>query len=231
MLDTDSADHLAAIFNQFTVPMFAADRPSAQSEFKITCINQAHAEATGFQPEALRNVALRDLLPEGEAATVIGRYTECADGQKNIRYLETLTLPDGVQRWDTSIQHVPLADGGDRVIGTAFKVTGDQYAEGTRMTFDNIRFFSSLADMHLQNLVSMFETARDQGLFHNDSANRVSQLCSVCRSVQRSVEDIRETVRRAHPETAGIDSNAQAMLNDLGSSTLRALYDSAREVS
>ncbi len=231
MLDTSSADHLAAIFDQFTVPMFAADRPSTQSEFKIICTNQAHAEATGFQQDALRNVALRDLLPESEAAIVIARYTECANRRKNIRYLETLTLPDGVQRWDTSIQHVPLAGGGDRVIGTGFRITDDRHAEGTRMTFDNIRFFSSLADMHLQNLVSMFEAARDQGLFHNDSANRVAQLCSVCRSVQRSVEDIRETVRRAHPETAATENNARAILNDLGSSTLRALYKSAEEVS
>ena len=225
MLDTGSADQLAAIIDQFSVPMFAAERASAQSEFKITCINRSHAEATGCTPEAMRDVALHDLLPPGEADIVSRRYAECADTRRDLRYQETLTLPHGVQHWDTSLQHIPLASGGDRVVGVAIKLASEGPVDGAHLTFDNIRFFSSLADMQLQNLLSMFEAARDQGLFSTDSASRVSRLCGICRSVQRSVEDIRETVRRAHPQAVRKEHH----MPDLGGSTLRAIYDTTEE--
>lgn len=229
MLDIDSADQLAAIFDQFSVPMFAAERPRAQNEFKILCVNQAYADVTGFQPGELRNAALHDLLPSCEADTVTGRYAECADTRHNMRYMHTLTLPKGVQQWDTSIQHVPLHCGGDRVIGTGLKVACDLSTEGTRTTFDNIRFFSSLADMQLQNLVSMFEAARDQGLFSTDSVSRITRLCGVCRSVQRSVEDIRETVRRAHPDGLPTQSTTRDTVENFGNSTWRALCETVQE--
>lgn len=93
------------------------------------------------------------------------------------------------------------------------------------MTYDNIRYFSALADMQLQNLLSMFEAARDQGLFSDDSASRVTRLCGVCRSVQRSVEDIRDTVRRADPAQ---EQERPRTEDNTGESTLRAIYDTAR---
>lgn len=231
MLDTDSADQLAAIFDQFSVPMFAAERASVQSEFKIVCINQAHAEATGFEPITLRDTAVRDLLPRTEADFAIGRYAECARTQNSLRYLETLTLPDGVQQWDTSIQPVQLAGGGDRVIGTTFKIADAENTNGAQMTYDNIRYFSALADMQLQNLLSMFEIARVQGLFNTDSAGRVHRLCGICRSVQRSVEDIRETVRRASPDPTQRKIERTPDNDAADGQTLRAIYQTARDMA
>ncbi|GFE49286.1 hypothetical protein So717_10390 [Roseobacter cerasinus] len=223
MLNTSSAEKLAAILDQFSIPMFAAERASHKSDFQIVCINRAHAEATGVKAEAARGATLRDMLPPRQADVVLGRYAECARTQSPLRYLETLTLPDGVQQWDTTIQPVRLASGGDRVIGTAIQIIGDSSSKGTQMTYDNIRYFSAMADMQLQNLLSMFDAARDQGLFSDDSVSRVSRLCSVCRSVQRSVEDIRETVRQAAPAA----STAQTDLDTIGGNTLRALNDTA----
>ncbi len=224
MLDTSSAENLAALLDQFSIPMFAAERATADHDFELICINRAHADATGFDPATARGVALRNLLPPNQAEIVIGRYTECTRTQSPQRYLETLTLPGGIQQWDTTIQPVRLPSGGDRVIGTAIQIAGDSPSDGTQMTYDDIRYFSAMADMQLQNLLSMFEAARDQGLFSDDSASRVTQLCCVCRSVQRSVEDIRETVRRARPETSGTPAD----LDQTGGDTLRALNDSTR---
>lgn len=231
MLNTDSADQLAAIFNQFSVPMFAAERASEQSEFKIVCINHAHAKATGCQPDAMRYVAVRDLLPEEEANIVVGRYSECARTEGNIRYLETLTLPEGVQRWDTSIQHVRLASGGDRVIGTALRIADGHTSEGTQATLDNVRYFSTLADMQLQNLISMFEAARVQGLFNNDNVGRVARLGGICRSVQRSVEDIREAVRRGNPDLNRHQAREYIQIDDPGQRTMRAIYETAQDTT
>lgn len=222
MLNTTSAEKLAAILDQFSIPMFAAERASDKSDFEIICINRAHAEATGFEPATACGTSLRDLLPPPQADIVIGRYTECARTQRPLRYLETLALPGGVQQWDTTIQPVRLPSGGDRVIGTAIQIAVEAQSEGTQMTFDNIRYFSALADMQLQNLLGMFDAAREQGLFSDDSASRVSRLCCVCRSVQRSVEDIRETVRRATPDL----SAEQGDPTPTGGSTLRALNES-----
>ncbi|WP_298915933.1 hypothetical protein [uncultured Roseobacter sp.] len=237
MFDTHSADQLAALFDQFSVPMFAAERSSAQDDFKIICTNEAHAKASGLSTASMRDIEIRELLPQSEAQSVIGKYAQCADMHRDLRYFETLTMPKGLQHWDTSLQHVPLGSGGDRVIGTAFQITSDRYAEGNRITFDNIRFFSSLADMQLQNLVSMFEAARDQGLFTDDSAGRVTRLCGICRTVQRSVEDIKAAVRNA--DTIRISENQKSLLSEantaddlmqeLGGKTLRALFESARE--
>lgn len=114
MLDTNSAEKLAAIMDQFSVPMFAAERASPKSEFKIICANEAHRLATGIEPNVMADVDLRSLLPADQADIVIGRYIECVRTQSPLRYLETLTLPQGVQQWDTTIQHVPLASGGAR---------------------------------------------------------------------------------------------------------------------
>ncbi len=222
MLNTSSAEKLAAILDQFSIPMFAVERASDTSDFALVCINRAHAEATGLASEGSQGVALRDLLSPKQANNVAGRYAECARTQSPLRYLETLTLPAGVQQWDTTIQPVRLASGADRVIGTAIQIAGDSRSEGTQITFDNIRYFSALADMQLQNLLSMFDAAREQGLFSNDSASRVSRLCGVCRSVQRSVEDIRQTVRLATPAT----SRTKSDLDSAGGSTLRALNES-----
>lgn len=223
MLNTTSAEKLAAILDQFSVPMFAAERASHKGDFYIVCINRAHAEATGVKAEAARGVCPRDILPPRQADVVLSRYAECTRTQSPLRYRETLTLPDGVQQWDTTIQPVRLASGGDRVIGTAIQIVSDSASKDTQMTYDNIRYFSALADMQLQNLLSMFDAARDQGLFNDDSASRVSRLCSVCRSVQRSVEDIRETVREAAPAA----STAQTDFHTIGGRTLRALNETA----
>ncbi|MBW4706852.1 hypothetical protein KX928_03530 [Roseobacter sp. YSTF-M11] len=237
MFETQSADQLAALLDHFSVPMFAAERSNGEDFFKIVCTNEAHATATGLLSTSLRDVSIRDILPEPEALNVNGKYSQCADLHSDIRYFETLTMPQGIQHWDTSIQHVPLKSGGDRIIGTAFQVTSDRYADGNQITFDNIRFFSSLADMQLQNLVSMFEAARDQGLFSDDSAGRVTRLCGICRTVQRSVEDIKEAVQTANPAKP-VPKEAHLMvkssghgdlMQELGGSTLRALFESAQD--
>ncbi|MCV3270091.1 PAS domain-containing protein [Roseobacter sinensis] len=209
MLNTASAEKLAAILDQFSVPMFAAERASKKGDFQLVCMNRARAEATGFEPGAARGRALRDLLPAHQADIVIGRYAECTRTQSPQRYLETLTLPGGVQTWDTTIQPIRLASGADRVIGTAIQVADNVPPSGSQIVYDDIRYFSALADMQLQNLLSMFEAARDQGLFNDDSASRINRLCCVCRSVQRSVEDIRETVRRANSELKGTPDGSE----------------------
>ncbi|MEP2642567.1 PAS domain-containing protein [Roseobacter sp.] len=224
MLDTSSADKLAAILGQFSVPMFAADRASATSDFKVVCINQAHATASGLEPAALKGVSIRSILPRSEADILIDHYVECAHNRAPLRYLVTLTLPDGIKQWDTTIQHVPLASGGDRVVGTGLPLAIDAAKAGTQMTYDNVRYFSALADMQLQNLVSMFETAHQQGLFNSNSTSRVDQLCGICRTVQRSVEDIRETIRRADPHKPPTRAIKKG---DVGESTLRALCETA----
>lgn len=238
MLDTHSADQLAGLLNQFSVPMFAAERPTGKHGFRYICINQTLSSATGFQPDTICGRDLCDFLPEKVAKIMMGNLTRCADMQQGFRCRETWETPLGWQEWDTTLQHVQLPSGADRVIGTAFQVTQDRSPDSERATFDNIRFHSSLAEMQLQNLVSLFEATRDQGLFSHDSLNRVTRLCGICRTVQRSVADIRDAVRQTRPLStmhapaleAPQDPADFNCIQGIGQQTTRAIYDSAREV-
>ena len=234
MFDTRSASQLATLFDHFHVPMFAAQRVRPGAPFVFVCANKAWCDVSGVCPADMRNADPSDLLPRDEAAAVQSRFADCVAAKEDQRYFECLTLPHGLRHWDILLQHAPVRSGIDRVIATAMPVLQDTGAANSRLVFEDIRFFSALADLQLQNLVSMFDAAQKSELFCANSSERVATLSGICRGVQRAVEDIRKTVRRAetparHPPAEQAQSQNRATRHaaaDTGGTTLRALAGS-----
>lgn len=234
MFSIQTAEKLAAIFDEFHTPIFAAERISPSAPFRMLAANKAYHRVTGFDGAMLRRSRIHDLFSRDQAQATLRRYQACVDGKTNIRYFEKLTGLHGTIQFDTSLQHVPLKGGADRVIGISLRVPDDLQNPGTQMVFDDIRFFAALADIQLQNLVSVFDLTQHHDLFCEDSDARVAQLAGICRGIQQAITDIRETLHERDktepatqphpfPDAAPIKAS-----DDLGGWTLRALANRTR---
>ena len=235
MFDTDSPSDLAQLFDHFSVPMFAAERPASDAEFSLLCINKAHEKASGFRCSDLRGKTLGQLLSAEEALEVNRKYAACADARADLRYRETLSMGKGPQNWDTSLQHIAMPGGRDRVIGTSLLVTHQSVQPSNPAAFDDIQYFSSIADLQLQNLITVFEGATQGGMFTDENTQRVAKLNSICRTVQRAVYDIKDVIKKTKmnskyaPAGALINETSPTVegLEGIGENTLRALYEYA----
>ncbi|MFD2738335.1 hypothetical protein ACFSUD_02015 [Sulfitobacter aestuarii] len=233
MFDTSSPEELADLFDNFSVPMFAADRRSQGERFRLTCINRALERASGFMRIDGTGADLRDLLPPDEAEEVNRKYALCADNRCDVRYKEKLTMAHQVMEWDTSLQYVKLPDGRERIVGTAFQIIKSSQDAVKTLAFDDIQYFSSIADLQLQNLITIFETAANDEIFNADNMQRISKLSGVCRAVQRAVSDIKEVVRSSREQqeiglTSALLTNTSdpsELLQGIGGNTLKALYE------
>ncbi len=226
MLQVIPANQLSDLFDQFSVPMFAVERPSAEAAFRLVCINRAHAEATGLNPGGLGNKACHDLLPRGEA-NVVGRHIRsCAETRREVRFRETLSWPKGPQVWDTVLQHVLLDTGADRVVGTGLQISAPDRL-GSTATLEDVRFYSALADMQLHNLVALFDAAKDQEIFRRDNEDRTQRLSGACRSALRSVEDIRNVLDRDQSEQSPKQMTGHGREQHVKSGVVRAICDVA----
>ena len=203
MFSTRSASQLATLFDNFNVPMFAAQRARPDAPFSFMCGNSAWCAVSGLRAADMQGAEPADFLPEEEATAVQARFAGCAATSEDQRYFQSLTLPNGELHWDILLQHAPMRSKADRVVATAMPVLQDTAADTSRLVFDDIRFFSALADLQLQNLVSMFDAAQKSDLFCANSSERVATLSGICRGVQRAVEDIQDTVRRADKPARG----------------------------
>ncbi len=230
MFQKSSPDDLLALFNQFRFPVFAAERPARGAPFRILCVNNTFETAVGPDAATEDGICWAD-VSAGGAASVRSRCMACADARADIRFKQILPTPDGSRLWDVSLQHVPMPGSGDRVIGVAFRIRSNVQAEKHRKMRDDIRFFSSLADLQVQNLVSMFETAQQSDLFCTDNAGRVDRLIGICRGVQQAVGDIRKALARCEnaPRSGEHDTWPQNPATAKAPGTLRAMSGTAHQ--
>ena len=102
---------------------------------------------------------------------------------------------------------------------------------------DDIQYFSSMADLQLQNLISTFEIFRDRELFSIQNEQHIDKLAGMCRTVQRAVEDIKKVVRSSNvqlnpskPPAHGISASTMAQIKSpAGSDTIEALFADVTE--
>ncbi|QJF49800.1 PAS domain-containing protein [Roseobacter ponti] len=232
MFQNSSADELLVLFNQFHFPVFAVERPAPGAPFRVLCVNKSFGTAAGPDATTADGVSWADFTADG-ADSVRSRCNTCADARAGVRFEQLLPTPDGPRFWDVSLQHVPLPCKGDRVIGVAFEIRGDAQAGKNQRMHDDIRFFSSLADLQVQNLVSMFEAAQQSDLFCTDNTGRVDRLIGMCRGVQQAVGDIRKALARCEnaPRSGEHDAWPQnsAATNGKAPGTLRAMSGTAHQ--
>jgi hypothetical protein len=232
MIDLAFDSALETLLNQFSVPMFALDRAGPQDAFRFVCINDALEQGGDWPAENVLGRSVYELLPKVEADIAHTRYTQCIDQGGALRYSDRFTTAGRPVVWDTTLQHVALKDGGDRVVGTCIKIAEDLPEAHQEPALDDIQYFSSMADLQLQNLISTFEIFRDRELFAIQNEQHIDKLAGMCRTVQRAVEDIKKVVRTSHnspsrPELMKRDSAKPVVARvkcPAGSDTVEALF-------
>ncbi|MBD3665314.1 hypothetical protein [Sulfitobacter aestuariivivens] len=231
MHDLASETDLTRTLNQFSVPMFAIDRGGRHGDFRLTGANKALERACNRSVADMIGRSLVDLLPAAAARTALMRFAQCTRERSVIRCRDAFAIPNRDVRWDTTLQYVQLADGRDRIVGTTIELAPEADM-GPVLVFEDIQYLSSVADLQLQNLITMFETFRDFELFTFENEQRVARLGGMCRTIQRAVDDIRKTVRAAQRDHRHIATPAlQPHINHrcepgiTATDTLTALFD------
>ena len=197
MFDTLPNAELQALMDQFSVPMFAVGRKSPEDTFRIVCINRAFEEAGQHGRDDMIGLQLDALLPSAEAHEVIRNFDSFARTRRNVRFVEKLTTGSDGAEWDTTLQFSTTPEGYDRLIGTALPVLQGRSSLSDRMAFEDIRYYAAMADLHIQNLLTACDLPAASEAEMHRTEMRVPNLHSICRSVQRTVADIKETVRKA----------------------------------
>ncbi|MFK7868094.1 MAG: hypothetical protein AB8B58_02520 [Roseobacter sp.] len=194
MFETYSVKELSALLDCFHVPMFAVQRAAPDQPFAPVCSNAAHDSAAGLREKRMTGAAQESLWPADQADLMAEKLDICAATRRDLRFLETFTLPTGVGQWDTTLQHVSLHKGGDRIIGTAFRVDITPPARALQ----DVWYHANVADLQVQNLCSLLDETRNAQMFCQHNAHRVESLAALSRSVQQAIADIRMHARPVH---------------------------------
>ena len=193
--DTET-DPVTALLNGFPVPMFALERATLRAPFRFVSFNEAMQRNHRRPATELLGRTPREVMCEREATIAERAYAACARRRDVVRFRDVFTTAGRPVVWDTTLQYVPLPDGQERILGTATTLS-DAPAPDRAGAFDDIRFFASVADYQLQNLISLFDDLRGEGLLPPEQVQRAERVGAMCRAVQRAVTDIRDTVARA----------------------------------
>lgn len=227
MFDTCTKMELCDLLGQFHVPMFAAQRDAPGQAFRLLCVNPAHERTAGLPCSAADGALLEDVLPADEAMRAAARYEICATTQKDLRYREILTWPNGAKEWETQLQYVPVKSGGERIIGVTFELE----EQVPLPVFDDVKFHALLAGHQLQNITSLLEKANEGDLFCTDNTNRIGRLGALCRGVQQALDDIAHLVEDAealaYPISLKKPAPTHARQKPVGSKTVEALCGAA----
>jgi hypothetical protein len=204
--------------------MFAAQRDERGMPFRIMCINAAHERAAGLKASDVAGAALQDILLPEEAEAVQARYEACAATGEDMRYIETLTLPRGPVRWDTSLQYVPLKTGGERIIGTTMEL----HEKLSDPVVEDLRFHAAVAGYQLRNFATVLEGAKAEQVFSPGGAARFERLAALSRTIDQALLEIDAALDRATSRPKEIerrmDGMEKATLERIAGRTLRALF-------
>lgn len=232
MFNTQDAKHLCALFNQFNVPIFAAERSKQGAEFKMICLNRSFCEASGLNSKAAIGERLEGVFRSSDQPSIHELFHKCADTRAGLRFRHQIDLPVGLKSWDMCLQHATPPAGGDRVVAVAFCGNEPTRAPIRDITFADISYFSALADLQLQNLISIFERAQKDKLFCQDTPLQIDQLAGLCRSIQQAVHDVQNSVRHTQPHLSDGKVEIGQMRSEnssIGQETLRALCKCAED--
>lgn len=203
MFDTLSVTQLDTLLNQFSIPMFVIERKTPKAEFRIVGLNHALEQLAGLTRTEMLG---RSILGMAAAAKdTMEYYQRCVRTQQTIRFSFTFSKEQQQFYWHKTLQYARSPEGYDRVIATAVIVPDHQRDFQDRVTFDDLHYFSSIADLQLENLNSAFDSATAECHLRPIDESRIMRLHATCRTVQRTVNDIKHIVRRAQLRHAPAD--------------------------
>lgn len=208
--------------NQISCPMFAVERAHPDALFRFVSINEAIMRDAYGDHSHIIGRTIAEVFSPKECAPILRSIAQYRATKSTVPFLCTLILGAESSQFDTSLNVTSTPDGRDRMVAVC---TGQTTHQPAIAAFDDIQYFSSLADFQIQNLITTFETYQACDIF--GSEQRIAKLSGMCRTVQRAVEDIKKSVRNARKdeksETTFDGPMHQAALDRCG--TLKALTD------
>lgn len=198
MFRIEDPQMLKAELDAFAVPMFAIDRKSRSANFRYVCLNAAHERRSGLRSQDVCGIRPEDLLPANEAGKTLKRCKRCARTGALQCYREELHFNGRSGLWDTTLQFVPLASGGERVIGTSMPVDLD--IEGRALS--DAEFFTLQARLHSGNLQHVIDQLAARSDLPSDIASCLPMVGGICGALLRVIEDARLSIARSRSAAA-----------------------------
>lgn len=201
MFDTLPISHLATMLAHFAFPMLIAERPDRTAEFRTVAMNAALEEIAGPK-DAICGMTLRDVFPSSVVEDLVGSFRSGTGAEDIQRIKSAIRGISGEVPCDLTLQFLRCSDGYDRIIATAQPDQRYELDLQDKLAFEDVRYFSSVADLQLENLNSAFVSATDLVQAASVSEERMMRLHAVCRTIQRTVSDIQNVVKQAQARHA-----------------------------
>lgn len=201
MFDSLPISRLATMLTHFAFPMLIAERPDTSSEFRTVAMNAALEEIAGPK-DAICGMMLRDVFPSSDVDELAKAFRN-GSGREDIQKVSSVIRSiSGEVPCDLTLQFLRCSDGYDRIIATAQPYQRREIDLQDKTAFEDVRYFSSVADLQLENLNSAFLSVADLVQATTVSEERIMRLHAVCRTIQRTVSDIQNVVRQAQARQA-----------------------------
>lgn len=202
MFSTLTINELEQVLDQFFVPMFVIERDAPDGDFCLVGMNSAFVALSGYDRSDLSGRSLSTLAPGKMPKEALSFFQRCVTTRQTVRFAHIYEHDQTDVRWDTTLQYATSSEQHDRIIATAITAPCEQPVLQDRLAFEDLQYFSSIADLQLENLSSAFTCATKVARITPIDEARVMSLHAVCRTVQRSVADIKDIVHRAQKRHA-----------------------------
>lgn len=202
MFDMLSITELDQLLEQFSVPMFVIERRSAGHDFHMVGLNSALEELAEQPRSSLVGRSISKIAPIGLPDDARQRYMECVTSKKTVRFAYVFVHEDREVRWEATLQYAQSPEAHDRVIATAIQVPQERALLQDRLAFEDVRYYSTIADLQLENLNNAFSSVSQEAQVTPIDEERIMRLHAVCCTIQRSVADIKDIVKRAQTRHA-----------------------------
>lgn len=196
MFDTLPISNLAAMLDHFSFPMLIAERPDPTTEFRAVAINGALEDITGPR-DAVCGMTLRDVFPPAVVDDVISAFNPAGTLVDQQEFNTVIRGIAGDVPCKLTLQYIRCHDGFDRVLATAQQSRGQDLDLQDKLAFEDVRYFSFVADLQLENLNCAFVSAAESISVSPVDEERIMRLHAACRTIQRTVSDIKNVVRKA----------------------------------
>ncbi|MBJ3762274.1 PAS domain-containing protein [Maribius pontilimi] len=174
------------------MPMFIADAHSDRHDrFTLRAINDAHTQASKMERAQVRDMEIFSLLPRADAEAINDNYARCLQRGRPMEYSEELTINGAITRWHTTLVPTRSETGRSRVVGNAVLVERQPARNGHRRVFEDINYFSVQSQFQLSR-VSAYLDALEHRCAQDVSCTDLSILSALCRTVDRTLQDIRK---------------------------------------
>lgn len=196
MFDTLPISRLSTILAHFAFPMLIAERPDQKTEFRTVATNAPFEKIAGPM-DTMNGSALRQMVPQVVVDHVVRAFKEPDLITTSQQFNATIFGEEKDIPCELTLQYLRAPERYDRVVVTARPTPEHDLDLQDKLAFEDVRYFSFLADLQLENLNNAFVCATEQ-----IDEERIMRLHAVCRTIQRTVSDINNVVKQAQARHA-----------------------------